>query len=202
MMTNHHTLAPRKADELKRFVKRAEKLVTSTFWGWLTRRRGASDMAKVVAGDWLAHDGLNVDEFDAFCLNLRFFLQDKDGFSIRKVKDIASEWPEQHADLRNEIYGAIQTLKGHLDASCLVRISDDKPTTNRELFDVVFYGGVVHENEGKREEFDRIINSGPFAYFVFQAFTGIMFYYRNCILAVGFHVEKYLLREGLIPESK
>ncbi|WP_277372693.1 hypothetical protein [Pseudomonas sp. AA-38] len=156
-------------------------------------------MERIFKGEWLAHDGLNQEAFESFCLNLRQMVQNTDGYSMKLVGDIAEKWAEEHHDLRNEVREARAILSQRLDEPCLVRIHDNRRTTNRELFDVVFYGGVVHENVGKRDEFDRIIGSGVFSYFVFQAFLGILFYYRNCILRMAVHVEKYLIRERLIP---
>lgn len=43
---------PAMADELVLFVESAHKLETSPFWKWAIRRRGASDMERIVAGDW------------------------------------------------------------------------------------------------------------------------------------------------------
>lgn len=190
------------ADELKRFVRRAEKLELSSFWAWLKRKRGAADMGRIIAGDWLAHDGLNQEAFEAFCLNLRLLVQDTDGFSIRKVAGIAETWPDSHKDLRDEIHMARSILKQKLDESCLVQILEGKRTTNWDLFDIVFYGGMVHENHEKREKFDEITSAGLFSYFMFQAFIGVLFHYRNCILRVGVHAERYLIREGFITDSE
>ena len=57
--------------EYREFIIRAMKLEKSNFWRWLTSRKGQPDMARILAGDWLAHDKLNSDELDAFCLNLK-----------------------------------------------------------------------------------------------------------------------------------
>lgn len=189
---------PKDLDNLQRFVKRAERIVTSSFWVWMQSRHGASDIEKILVGEWLAHDGLNKEAFESFCLNLRQMIQDADGYSMRQVGEIAEKWGVDHYDLRDELREARAVLASRLNQPCLVRIYDNRATTNRELFDVVFYGGVVHENVGKRDEFERITNAGMFGYFVFFAFLGILFYYRNCILRMAVHVEKYLMREGVI----
>jgi hypothetical protein len=194
-------IAPPNAEELTRFIKRAERLLTSAFWGWLTRRRGAADMQRIIAGEWLAHDGLNIDEFEAFCLNLRYFIQPRDGYSIEQVKIVASKWPEAHAELRGQVLRAVEELDARLSGKSLVNIREEGQTTNLELFEVVFYGGIAHENKDKRERFERIVSSGLFAYFAFQAFQSVLFHYRNCILHVAWSAEKYLMREGVIKEE-
>lgn len=194
-------ITPPNTPELTRFIKRAERLLTSAFWGWLTRKRGAADMKRIIAGDWLAHDGLNIDEFEAFCMNLRYFIQPRDGYSIEQVKGIASKWPEIHAELREQVLKAVGVLDARLSDKSLVNIRGEGQTTNLELFEVVFYGGIAHENKDKREQFERIVNSGLFAYFAFQAFQSVLFHYRNCILHVAWNAEKYLMREGVIKEE-
>lgn len=188
-------------DNLKRFVQRAERLVTSTFWTWMQTRRGASDMQRIIAGDWLAHDGLSQEALDSFCMSLRLLTQDTDGFSIRLVAEIAEKWPKQHFDLREEVRAAREVLQKHYAEDSLVQLYDDKRTTKEELFKVVFYGGLVHENRGKRDLYDQITTAGPFAYFVFQVFISVLFHLRSCILRMAVHIERYLIREGVIPES-
>lgn len=194
-------IAPPHTEELTRFIKRAERLLTSAFWGWLTRRREAADMERIIAGEWLAHDELNIDEFEAFCLNLRYFIQPRDGYSIMQVKAIASKWPEAHAELREIVLKAVETLDARLADKSLVNIRDEGHTSNLDLFEVVFYGGIAHENADKREQFETIVNSGLFAYFAFQAFQYSLFHYRNCILDLAWSAEKYLMREGVIKEG-
>ncbi|CRM19099.1 hypothetical protein [Pseudomonas sp. 8 R 14] len=192
MDVKHH-----EAEALERFVSRAERIVSSAFWGWLTRRRGQPDMARIIGGDWLAHDGLNIDELEAFCLNLRLLIQGRDGISIQQIADIAEGWESKHDDLKAVIIKAREELRKNLGARCLVNIKDEaEKTTNAELFDIVFYGRMVHEDKIKRKEFERLAKAGLFSFFLFQAFTGILFHYRNCILHVGWASGEWLDREG------
>lgn len=188
-------------ENLERFVVRAEKLATSTFWEWMHQKRGASDMQKIIAGDWLAHDGFNQDSFEAFCLSLRFFIQKRDGYCLHDVATIAESWPDQHTDLKREVQEALNTLDHRLSEPGFARIHEEKETTNKELFDIVFYGGIVHENKEKRGKYDEITKAGAFSYFLFQAFIAVLFHYKNCILRMGVYVEKYLIREGVIPKA-
>lgn len=192
------TITEQDIAQLKRFIKRAEKLLTSNFWKWLTRPRGGPDMARIFAGDWLAHDGLEEDQFYSFCMSLRFFIQDTDGVSIRSIKRITDRWPNEHQDLQFRVREAVTHLNVRLEEKSLVSIHEGSTTTNRQLFDVLFYSGIAHENVGKRDEFDRLVQAGLFSFFVFQAFTSTLFHYRNCIRSVGLQVECYLEREGAV----
>lgn len=179
-------------DTLILFVEKAYKLETSPFWKWMSNRRGPSDIEKIMAGDWLAHDGLSPEELDSFCLTLRLLIQDQDGFSIRKVFAITEMWPDFHASRRNAIRLAVETLQFELSKRSLIQFNDGKETSNRDVFDVIFYGGIAHANPGKRDQFRRLSSSGLFSYFVFQAFTSSLFYYRNCIQTIAFHIVHYL----------
>lgn len=191
-------IAPPNTEELLRFIQRAERLLTSDFWTWISHKRGAADIERIIAGEWLAHDGLNIDQFEAFCLNLRYFIQRRDGYSIEQVKEIAAHWTDAHKDLQEGVFQAVKEMEARLSDSCLVNIKDEGQTTNLELFDVIFYGGIAHENKDKRDEYQKIVSSGVFAYFAFEAFQYSLYYYRNCILHLAWNAEKYLQREGIV----
>ncbi|MDL2185619.1 hypothetical protein P5706_15650 [Pseudomonas sp. ChxA] len=184
-------------DSLKRFTHRAGRIISSEFWIWMTRKRGQSDMARIIAGEWLAHDGLNIDELEAFCLNLRLLIQGRDGFCIRDIGLISDGWGSKHDDLKKTIKDARAELHKNLAAPSMANIKEaGEVTTNAELFDLVFYGGLVHEDKVMRHEFDRLVKSGVFSFFLFQSFRGVLFHYRNCIVRVGKASLEWLEREG------
>lgn len=174
------------------FIEKAYKLETSPFWRWLQSRHGPSNIEKIISGDWLAHDGLTPEALDSFCLTLRLLIQDQDGFSIRKIVVIADTWPAVHARRHREIHRAVDTLQNELDKRSLVQFPENSETTNRELFDIIFYGGIAHANPGKRDQFKKITNAGMFSYFVFQAFSSVLFNYRNCIQTIAFHLVQHI----------
>lgn len=187
--------SPMPSSEFDYFVLKARKLEKSSFWLWLNTRRGQSDIPRIIQGNWLAHDQLNPDEMEAFCLNLRLLIQDQDGFSIRRISQLASQWPERYETQRSGIQQAVLHLNVELDKASLVSIFKDKPTCNRDLFDVIFYGGLAHANPGKREQYERLVHSGFFSYFVFNAFCATLFHYRNCIQAIAHYVAQHVLAE-------
>lgn len=175
------------------FVLKASKLENSSFWQWLITPRSQADIQRIIHGDWMAHDQLNPDEMEAFCLTLRMLIQDQDGFSIRQISQLSSQWPERYEPQRNGIQQAVLHLNVELNKRSLVSIFKDKPTRNRDLFDVIFYGGLAHANPDKREEFERLVNSGLFSYFVFDAFCATLFHYRNCIQTIAYHIATHVL---------
>lgn len=179
-------------NDLILFVEKAHKLETSPFWKWVSNRRGPSDSDRIVVGDWLAHDGLSPEALDSFCLTLRLLIQDQDGFSIRKIAAKADMWPQEYALQRDKIHHAVNNLRVELNKRSLVQFIEGNETTNKDVFDVIFYGGIAHANPTKRDRFKKLTNAGLFSYFVFQAFTGTLFHYRNCIQTLTFHVVQYL----------
>ena len=120
------------ADELILFVENAHKLETSPFWKWATRKHGASDMERIIAGDWLAHDGLSPEALDSFCLTLRLLIQDQDGFSIRKINSLINTWNDSSSSYRDGIHRAVQNLNCKLLERSLVQFHDRPGTTNRD----------------------------------------------------------------------
>lgn len=177
------------------FLQKAQKLEESRFWTWLTSRRGEPDWDRVKQGDWLAQDKLNADEMEAFCLNLRLLIQDQDGFSIRKIKQLSELWPDKYMGNKVAIHRTVDELNAKLEQPSLVNVKITGTTTNRELFDIIFYGGIAHANPSKRDEFDRITQSGLFSVFAFQAFGSVIFHYRNCIVSIAYQVATYLDEE-------
>lgn len=177
------------------FLERALRLEESRFWGWLNTPQGEVDLQRFAEGNWLAHPNLSVDELEAFCLNLRLLIQDQDGFSIRQIRRLAQEWPARYEQQREDIEQAVEELNRRLDEPSLVSLPGRQHTVNRDLFDVVFYGGIAHANPGKRDEFQRLSSAGAFSFFAFRAFCGVLFHYRNCIIQIAHHLGHYYLAE-------
>ncbi|WPC67345.1 hypothetical protein SBP18_02260 [Rhodoferax ferrireducens] len=177
------------------FLERALRLEGSRFWAWLRTPKGEVDLQRFADGNWLAHPNLNQDELESFCLNLRLLIQDQDGFSIRQIRRLAQEWPARYEHQRAGIEQAVEELHRRLDEPSFVSLPRAGRTTNRDLFDVIFYGGIAHANPGKREEFQRMSSTGVFTYFTFRAFCGVLFHYRNCIVQVAYQLGQYCLAE-------
>lgn len=177
------------------FLERALRLEGSRFWTWLNTLQGEVDLQRFGEGDWLAHPNLNQDELEAFCLNLRLLIQKRDGFSIDQIRGFAQAWPPQYEKQRAGIEQAIVELERRLDEPSFVSLPSREQTTNRDLFDVVFYGGLVHANPSKRDEFRRVSSAGAFSFFAFRAFCGVLFHYRNCVAQVAYHLGHYYLSE-------
>lgn len=179
------------------FINKAYKLETSPFWKWINEKGKQTDWAKIAEFGWLAHDGLQEEDMESFCLNLRFFIQPRDGFSIPLIALKAQNLPEKYAEHKNRIANAVATLEDKLNEKSLIQIYDDRITTNLDVFDVLFYGGIVHANKEKRVEFHRLVTSGDFSYFVFRSFVCTLHHYRNCIQTLAYHLYHYLDKIGV-----
>ena len=178
------------------FIVRARKLERSAFWRWQDQRPTRVDHAAIVAGNWLAYDGLREEDLDSFCMNLRLFIQGRDGFSIRQMSQHVALWPEAHAEQKAKVQHAADALNERLDRPCLVSLSKDRKSTNRELFDVLFYGRLVHSDQLKRNEYSKMVTAGLLSYFVFTAFWGVLCDYRNCIQIMAHHMAKAVTAAG------
>lgn len=177
------------------FVEKTHKLETSPFWRWLASKRKQSDMEKILDGGWLAHDGLGVEAMDSFCLTLRLLIQKGDGFCIREIGEKSKSWPDKYKQEARGIAEARQKLRKRLEEPSMLQIFPDKETTRETLFDVIFYGGLVHSNPRKRTKYKELVSSGMLSYLVFQMFSGTFFDYRNCIQTVAYHLVRYITGE-------
>jgi len=177
------------------FLERALRLEGSRFWGWLSAPQGTVDLQRFADGNWLKHPNLDQDELEAFCLNLRLLIQDRDGFSIRKIRELSEDWPDNYQAEREGIAQAANELHRRLDESSLVLLPGADRTTNHELFDVVFYGGIAHADPDKRGQFQRMATAGAFSFFMFRAFCGVLFHYRTCIVQIAYYLRRYDMAE-------
>lgn len=172
------------------FVEQAYKLKTNSFWIWLNGRI-KTDYEKIFLGDWLAHDGINHEGLDSFCLRLRILIQERDGLRAEDMIKKSKCWETQFDHLKQSIEDSYQVREQILNNRCLVSIFDNKNTTNKDLFDIIFYGGIAHLNEDKRILFKEITTSGMFSYFVFCAFKQAIFGYMNCIQTIAHNIVQY-----------
>jgi hypothetical protein len=173
--------------EVDEFVVRACKLENSAFWQWQNRLPIRANQEAIAAGNWLAYDGLRAEDLDSFCLNLRLLIQDRDGLSIRKISEVVAAWPAEYEEQKAQVRAAIATLNQRMDGPCFVSLHGTG-TTNREFFNTLFYGGLVHSDPAKRAAYARLVNAGLFSNIVFSVFWGILCDFRNCIQTMAHHI--------------
>ena len=181
-------ITKREYDLFSYFVSKAYKLKCSPFWEWVHTPMKGYAIEKIISGDWLAHENLREEDLDSFCLTLRLLIQDKDGFSIRCIRKIAESLSDIYEPHITGISEACGRLKVELNKQSVTNVKCDGSSTNKELFDIIFYGGLVHLNETKRDEFIALTQSGLYSYFLFQSFISVLLHYNNAIQKIAYHL--------------
>jgi hypothetical protein len=125
---------------------------------------------KIMNREWIGADGITPDDVDAFILNLRFLLQDGDGFSIRCLSKIYSE-----SDVLTEYRSQFDTQRTKLNEhwahpSLIGKLDRSGNYTNKELFDIIVYGGLAHCDLKFLNQFRLLTQQGFFSAWVFAAF--------------------------------
>lgn len=188
---------PLRTSEVDQFVLKAQKLAKSAFWKWQNTLPIHADEECIRAGDWLAYEELREEDLESFCLTFRLFIQDQDGLSIRQIAKLIETWPPQYETEKAAVRTAVENLRERLSRPCIVSLrTGPQKTTNREFFEVLFYGGLAHSNPGKRAAYERLVNSGLFSRFVFNVFWAILCDYRNCIQTMTHHIARAVITSG------
>lgn len=139
---------------------------------------------KIMNLDWIAIDGVSPDDVDAFVLNLRLLIQDRDGFSIRCLSKIYDE-----DEVPKELSGAFDEQRRkwntHLsDMSLLTKPGGNEKYSNEELFNILFYGGLAHQDKKYIKEFIVLTKQGAFSAFVFGSFLSSLSTILNVVRGI------------------
>lgn len=137
---------------LRLFNEKAAKLERSRLWEHLTSR-GSNYTVHVSGGEQIVEwSGPDDEAIDTFILTLRFFLQDRDGISIREIAHLYDELPVNPA-LRDWVHEVRNRLKWYLDGNSSL-ISGNRFLTRRWVLDTVLYGDRAHANTAHRPAFE------------------------------------------------
>lgn len=115
----------------------------------LTKRMATPKYAiqinKIMDRQWIAFDNISEDDLDAFVLNLRLLIQDRDGFSIRCLSKLYKD--KAPKDLSTEFDEQRNRWKDYRSSpSPLVKPGGTEKLSYGELFDILFYGGLAHQD--------------------------------------------------------
>lgn len=179
-------------EKLLLFVEQAYRLKLNSFWTWINSRPLRTDYEKIFLGDWLAHEGINHEGLDAFCLRLRILIQPKDGLRVEDMLKKSKDWGSEFNNLKEAMAASFQERERILKERCIVSLFNNKNTTNNDLFEIIFYGGIAHMNEDKYALFREITTSGLFSCFVFSAFKSTIFCHMNCIQSFAYNIVQYI----------
>ena len=127
---------------------------------------------------------------DAFVLNLRLLIQDRDGFSIRCLAKLYKEdgVPKNLAMAFDEQRKKWKNYRSSL--SLLIKPGGTEKLSNGELFDILFYGGLAHQDKKYLNEFIILTKQGAFSAFVFGFFLSAL----NTILDVLRNIREINIR--------
>lgn len=167
---------------LERFNERVNRLEASRFVEWMFTLRTQPQDNDALAKDWLALRGLHKDEFDGFILNFRFLIQDRDGFSVRRLKEFYGNLPSSFETEKERFAEIYKSLKTHLSKRSFIQI-DNKNISNQDFFEIIFYGGLAHENADKVALFKRL-TQGIINGIVFYSFANVLFAYLKHFVAI------------------
>jgi hypothetical protein len=88
------------------------------------------------------------EAIDAFVLTFRFFIQDNEATSFRKMQQHYDEAPIDQS-LRQKFTQLRKEVNEYLDGETNIN-SDGENLTRRKIMDTFVYGGLSHANEEKR----------------------------------------------------
>lgn len=147
------TLDPDLEAALHLFAEKFSKLRRSSVWHAIEQGEVRFSLrARQGEPVQLEAQGPSEEAVDAFVLTLRFFLQDNESISIRKMADVVEQLPiAEHIKERVRI--GRQRFNDFLDRPCGIQIDGAHPT-NRVVLETFVYGGMAHANPRKREVFE------------------------------------------------
>ncbi len=96
--------------------------------------------------------GPDEEAIDAFVLTLRFFVQDNEKSSLRKMAELY-DGLQIDSDLIEDFHKARDALNQYLDSCSFIKINEHQ-LTQREVFEVIMWGGLAHANEKKKAVYD------------------------------------------------
>lgn len=167
---------------IERFNKRVNRLENSKFFEWTFTPRQQPQDNVALSKDWLALRGLHKDEFDGFVLNFRFLIQDRDGFSVRCLKRFYESLPSVFNEEKNEFDKIYQSLVAYLSERSFIQI-EKKNLSNQDFFEIIFYGGLAHENTDKIDSF-MTLTHGIINGIVFYSFSNVLFCYLKHFIMI------------------
>jgi hypothetical protein len=104
--------------------------------------------------------GADEEATEALALNLRFFVQERDGISLKQMAELYQQLPVPAEDVKR-VLAAVKSVDAFLDSEIEQPriVTDGVPLTNRRLFETFMYGLLAHANQDKNEQYERWRNA-------------------------------------------
>lgn len=94
------------------------------------------------------------EAIDAFVLTIRFFIQDNELISFRRLAEIYDMAPIEKK-LKEEFISLRNQINTYLDSNSAIAITINEETLNhKKILDIVIYGGLSHANTEKKRKYD------------------------------------------------
>ena len=141
---------------LKLFNEKADKLLQSMFVKFIKEKREFTVQFSAKKGEAvrLGKQLPNQHAIDEFVLTFRFFIQDNEDSSFRKMTRLYEELPISQ-NLKDEFFDLAKKLNEFLDSEPSIKFKIFKETLrNRKIMEVFIYGNIAHANPRKKKIFD------------------------------------------------
>lgn len=169
-------------ETLEVFVAKAHKLVDSRFRAFVEEGLEITfSFESGQRGMTIEYRGPDTESIEAFILTFRFFIQDRDGISIRSLEKVCNDpgvsdvWKDKFRQIR-------VALKTFLDET---PPAPEKIPTNHDIMNVFIYGHLAHEDPKWKPQYDEW-RSKPDKFFFFN-------HQFNKILAEVLRMIRFLL---------
>lgn len=160
-----------KTQTLILFNEKVDRLTRSELAKRMENPQYKLDYERMGKKEWISVNGVTEDAVDAFALNIRLLVQDRDGISIRKLAEDVYVDSSVPIELRDRFNGQRQEWIKHTQQPTMFKHSTEgRNYTYGELFEIIMYGGLAHLNGDKVNLFSRLTKQGAFSSFVCVSF--------------------------------
>lgn len=173
------------------FIEKADKLINSNFVKHAVKDSGVDFSTSIGVPPTIKRRGPNDENIEAFVLTFRFFVQDNEKISLRKIKDVfESSFIEEKE--KNNYNEARNHLNTYLDGATMFNING--VIQRRTLMEIFIYGSLSHANKNKKKKYDDWMGNQFLAPFMKNEFIVIIFEILNVITFIRNQCETVLKR--------
>jgi hypothetical protein len=156
---------------------------------------------KLINKEWISADGVSEDDIDAFVLNLRLLIQPRDGISFHQIFTKYYSQNEESKLLRIRFKEEIIHWKEHEEIISIFGRLDGKGNySNKELFDILFYGGLAHMNTKYVRSFYSLTKQGVVSSMIFHSFLSNLNFKLNILRSMR-QINNELLAQLIAPKD-
>lgn len=143
-------LTTEQLNSLRTFSEKATRLLNSSLAKEVLQKLNAS-VHWERGSEWTSsYSGPSGESVEAFILTLRFFIQNNEPTSLRRMRQLYETIPvdTQFDQDFKDVYSKLNTF---LDSSTNLSIQEGQQLTHRDIFEFFVYGDLAHANTAKQE---------------------------------------------------